>query len=296
MASWKKFNVPPAENFVSAASDGGDQVYLITFQANNTELYRYTISTDSWVALTGLSMWNNGYNVLQHYNGKLYNFKGYDGTNPSGIYIYDIISSTWAPRIDHPAGIMGEVNGSERIGNKLYVGTKSTNQTRQKIFEYNADLNTGRVVLDIASSDRLVSLCQHSGNNLYYFEQISLQVYKLNLDTLQRTLITTVPSTSSSYLYLASVLGFLVIFPRPTELSESPIYFDGTAWKSLNMPYGFLTGYAFENMSNGFLLASPGTSEGGGTTTVNNASFSSPGLTTSPFRYPTRWMEIANAT
>ena len=296
MAAWKKFSAPPGENFISAASDGGDQIYLTTFQGNNTELYRYTISTDSWVALTGLSMWNNGYNVLQHYNGKLYNFKGYDASNPTGIYIYDILSNTWAPRIDHPAGTMRDIYGSERIGNKIYVGLMSIDQTRQKIFEYNADLNTGRAVLDISSSERVAALCQHNGNNLYYLELPSRLIYKLNLDTLQRTVITTVPATNSSELYLASVLGFLVVFPRPIELSDSPIYFDGTSWKSLNMPYGFVTGYAFENMGNGFLLASPETSGGGGTTTVNNASFSSPGLTTSPFRYPTRWMEIANAT
>ena len=235
-----------------------------------------------------------------YYNNKLYAL-----TQAGKLYIFDIASTSWGTQILPWAPTSVTATYSARLQHKLYSCWVSG--ATLKLLEYDMAIGAGRIITPPAglTATNLSNMCSYGGNRLYFIYK-DLSLVSLNLSTM--TITTIAPATqapNAPYLSIYEFYGSVVgagQFDSGDEKVWGPKFLSGSLWKDTEpqIPRSLFqspTTWLTEIFSCGTILVVVGQS---GTNRFvlklvdpPSSSVKTPNI---PFRYPTRWMEIANAT
>lgn len=280
----------------------GDFLYWLYYNHGiGTSTLRIDMRTDNVLnynkSLPSLSLAVQG---SIYYNNKLYAL-----TQAGGLYIFDIASTSWGSQILPWAPTSVSAIYSARLQHKLYSCWVSG--ATLKLLEYDMAVGAGRIITTPAglTATNLSNMCSYGGNRLYFIYK-DLSLVSLNLSTM--TITTIAPATqapNAPYLSIYEFYGSVVgagQFASGDEKVWGPKFLSGSLWKDTEpqIPrslFQSLNTWITEIFSCGTILVVVGQS---GTNKFvlklvdpPSSSVKSPNI---PFRYPTRWMEIANAT
>ena len=283
-------------------SDGGDFMYWLYYNHGiGTSTIRINMRTGDSLnysrSLPSLSLAVQG---SIYYNNKLYAL-----TQAGGLYIFDIASTSWGSQILPWAPTSVSAIYSARLQHKLYSCWVSG--AALKLLEYDMATGAGRIITPPAglTANNLSNMCSYGGNRLYFIYK-DLSLVSLNLSTM--TITTIAPATqapNAPYLSIYEFYGSIVgagRFDPGDEKVWGPKFLSGSLWKDTEpqIPrslFQSLNTWISEIFSCGTILIVVGQS---GTNKFvlklvdpPSSSVKTPNI---PFRYPTRWMEIANAT
>jgi hypothetical protein len=127
-------SLPVARFDFPAATDGTNQIYIFGGYTNanaGTEVssaLRYSVSKNSWTAITPMPVATAGSSAAFGADGKIYVVGGVSGgIKISVVQIYDPVANSWTISTPLPEGLSASATGVDRLGRLIVMGGVDTN-------------------------------------------------------------------------------------------------------------------------------------------------------------------------